>query len=165
MVDDEPYSWPGSTLRPLGRPLKHFQVTVRVAESKDRMAPNEPVDADRFAGSIVDELDLRRLEQNGLTIIPLIFDDAAATNNLFGRDAIGGFNPRPHELNAAARHDERFETVRAEIIQHLKHRLVDALVIRPRRPRMACRMHALSYYFVDLCDAYASMRGRDDFEQ
>src|SRR3954452_13590422 len=38
------------------RPLQHLKVAVRVAEGEDRAAADEPVDADRLAGFIVDEL-------------------------------------------------------------------------------------------------------------
>ena len=41
------------------RPLQHLQVAVGVAEGEDRPAADEAVDADRLAGPVVDEVDLR----------------------------------------------------------------------------------------------------------
>ena len=47
-----------------GRPLKHLQVAVRVAEGGDRAAANVLVDADGFAGLIVYEIQLRKSYEN-----------------------------------------------------------------------------------------------------
>ena len=42
-------------------PFQHLQVAVGVAEREDRAAADELVDADRLAGLVVDEVDLRQL--------------------------------------------------------------------------------------------------------
>jgi hypothetical protein len=41
-------------------------VAVGVAEGEDRAAPDELVDADRLAGLVVDEVDLRQAHEHGL---------------------------------------------------------------------------------------------------
>src|SRR5690242_9352230 len=95
-------------------PLKHLQVAVRIAKGEYRVPPDEPVDANRLAGTIVNELDLSLFEKQGLAVIPFVFDDAAAANDLLRRDAVSALDPGSHELNAAARDDKRLESVRSK---------------------------------------------------
>ena len=70
------------------------------------------------------------LISTGLPSFHLEFDDAAAADDLLGRNAVRLLDPRPHELDAAAGDDERLEVVRTKIRQQFDHRLVDALVVR-----------------------------------
>src|SRR4051812_31044418 len=106
VVDNEPYSWPRSALWSFGRPLEHFQIAVGVAECKNWMAADESINADHFARTVVDELDFGCLHEHRLTIVQVIFNDAAAADDLLGRNAVGPFDPRPHELDTAARDDK-----------------------------------------------------------
>src|SRR4051794_11756534 len=63
-VMDEPHE-PRPTS--CGSPLQHLLITVRIAESEDRAPTDEPVDADRLAGAVVDEFDLGFLHKHRLT--------------------------------------------------------------------------------------------------
>src|ERR1700754_2925122 len=49
-------------------PLQHLQIAVGVAESEDRAAADEAVDAYRLAGPVIDELDFRLLHQHRLAV-------------------------------------------------------------------------------------------------
>src|SRR5262245_748730 len=101
--------------RSLRGPLQHLQVAIRVAESKDWVPTNESVDADRFARAVVDELDFRFFEEQRLAVVPFVFDDAAATDDLLRRNSVRLLNPRPHEFDTAARDDERLKSIRAQV--------------------------------------------------
>ncbi len=59
-----------------------------------------------------------------------------ATDDLLRWDAIDPLCKRTHELNTAARHDEGPKAVGAQIREHLKHRLIDHLGVKPLRRRM-----------------------------
>ena len=64
---------------------QHLQVAVGVTERGDWPAANEPVDADRLAGVVVDEVDLGELQERGLAIgRNLEFDDAEAPTTCSG---------------------------------------------------------------------------------
>ena len=58
-------------------------------------------------------------------------------DDLLGRNAVDLLGPRPHELDAAARHDEGLEAVGAQIGEQFQHRLVDQLGVGPLEPRIA----------------------------
>src|SRR4051794_7522210 len=47
------------------RPLQHFEVAVGIAERSDRAPPDVLIDADRLAGFVIDEMDLRKTKQTG----------------------------------------------------------------------------------------------------
>src|SRR5262245_3993320 len=111
------------------RVLQHFQVTVGVAEGHDRSAADEVVNADGFAGAIVDEFDPGLLDEHGFAVLKIEFHDSAAADDLLGWNAIGCRDPRAHEFDAAAGDNKRFKAAGAEIVQQHDHRLIDALVI------------------------------------
>lgn len=54
--------------RTRGRPLQHLQIAVGVAESRYRPATDMPVDTDRLALLVIDEIDFRQTHQGGLAI-------------------------------------------------------------------------------------------------
>jgi hypothetical protein len=81
------------------------------------------------------------------------------------RDAVGAGYPRPHEIDAAARDDERFEFIGAQIREQFMHRLVGALVIRAMKPRMTGRAHPRPYRGLKLVDGHAGMRDGQHVEQ
>ena len=61
-----------------GRVLQHLQVAIGVAEGEDRAAADEAVDADWLSGPVVDELDLRFLDEHRLAVRPALeLHDAA----------------------------------------------------------------------------------------
>ena len=126
--------------RPVARggPLQHLQIAVGVAERHDRAAADEPVDADRLAGAVVDELDLGFLEEDRLAVrLHLELHHARGADHLLGRDAVDPLGEHAHELDAAARDDEGLEALRAQIGEQLEHRLIGELGVRPVEPRMA----------------------------
>jgi hypothetical protein len=121
------------------RPLQHLQVAVGVAESEDRAAADEAIDADRLARAVVDELDFRELHQLWLAIaVRLEFHGAGGADHLFWRNAVDLLHPRAHELDAATGDDESLEAVGAQVVQQLQHRLEDQLGVGPVEARMTC---------------------------
>src|SRR3954447_21150091 len=45
-------------------PLQHLQIAVRIAKGSDRVLPNLFIDGDRLTGAVIDEIDLRKAEQD-----------------------------------------------------------------------------------------------------
>ena len=60
VVDDQPEAHAAGHRGP----LQHFEVAVGIAEGRDRAAADMFIDADRLAGLVVDEVDLRQAEQH-----------------------------------------------------------------------------------------------------
>ena len=56
---------------------------------------------------------------------------ADRADDLLGRNAVGLLSPRPHELDAAARHDERLEAISAQVREQFLHRHVDEIRVGP----------------------------------
>src|SRR5512146_2694940 len=118
-------------------PLQHLQITVRVAERSDRATSDVLLDADRLARLVIDEIDLRQLHKHRLAVPHFEREPALAANYLFWRNAVDLLCPRPHELNAAARHDVRLEPVVAQIGEQFEHGLINEIGIGPFEARMA----------------------------
>ena len=89
------------------------------------------VDADGLAGLVVDEVDLRQAEQDGLSVAHLELGLDRGADHLLRRDAVDLLGPGAHELDAATGDDEGLEAVGAQIGQQLQHRLVDELGVGP----------------------------------
>jgi hypothetical protein len=68
--------------------LQHLQIAVGIAERGDRSPADVLVDADRLAGLVVDEVDLRQAHQHRLAVAHFIFRLDAAADDLLRRDAI-----------------------------------------------------------------------------
>src|SRR5450755_35007 len=113
-----------------GSPLQHLKVTVGVAEGEDRPAADMQIDADRFAGTVVDEAQLGKTHQHWLAVAHLELHLAAAANDLLRRNTVGFLGPGPHELDAAAGHDEGFEAIRAQVCRQFQHRLINHRRVR-----------------------------------
>ena len=77
-------------------------------------------------GLVVDEVDLRRLQEHRLAVAHLELRHADAADDLLGRDAVDLLGEDAHEFDAAARDDEGLEAVGAQVGEQLEHRLVDA---------------------------------------
>ena len=140
-------------------PLQHLLVAVGIAEREDRAAADEHVDADRLARAVVDELDLGELHQRRLArgVEPEL-RDAGRADHLLGRNAVGLLRPHPHELDAAAGHDEGLEAVGAQVSQQLDHRLVDQLVVGPVEARMSCGREPVGNGLCEFVRRHAAMR-------
>jgi lactate dehydrogenase-like 2-hydroxyacid dehydrogenase len=52
------------------------------------------IDADRFAGTVVDKIDLRQAQEHGLAVTHFELYLAAATDDVFGRNAINSLRSR-----------------------------------------------------------------------
>src|SRR5580698_2227218 len=100
---------------PSHRVLEHLQVAIGVAECRNRKAADVFMDTHGFARSVVDKVDFRQAQKHRLSITQFELDLAAAANNVLRWDAINSLRPRPHEIDAPARDNERFEAVRAEV--------------------------------------------------
>src|SRR3954447_6515043 len=97
-------------------PLQHLKIAVRVAESEDRTAADEVVDADWLAGAAVDEIDPGLFYQLGFAICPdLEFGNARRAHHLLRWYSVDLLRPWPHELDAAARHDEGLEPIGPQV--------------------------------------------------
>ncbi len=87
------------------RPLEHLEIAVGVAECGNRAPPDSRLDADGLPFLVVDQIDLRQFDADRPAVAHLDFELAAAADDLLGRNAVHTLGPRPHELDAAARHD------------------------------------------------------------
>ena len=86
-------------------------------------------------------------------------------DDLLRRHAVDPLGPRPHELDAAARHDEGLEAIGAEVSEQFQHRLVDQLGIGPLEAVIARGREPVRDDFLELRRGHAGMRHRDDFDQ
>src|SRR6185369_95828 len=102
MMDDESETRAAAIWLAGGSPTEHFVVAIGIAEGHNRLPANEAVDADGFAGTVVDKFDLWFLHEKRDIVLQLVLHNAAAAHDLLRRDAVGCFNPRAHELDAAA---------------------------------------------------------------
>jgi len=68
--------------------LQHLQVAVGITESHYRTAADVFIDANRFAGLVVDEVDRRQFHQHRRAILHLELGLAAAADDLLGWNAI-----------------------------------------------------------------------------
>ena len=83
------------------------------------------VDAEGFAGLVVDEIQLGQLDDDRLAVAHIIGGLEAGANDLLGRDAVDTLGPGTHEVDPAARDDEGFESVRPQIVEQLEHGLIN----------------------------------------
>ena len=87
------------------------------------------------------------------------------TDDLLGRDAVDALDPRTHELDAATRHDEGLEAVRAEIRQELEHRLVDHLRVEAAGLRMLRGADPIGHRLLELLGRHAGVRRGDHLDE
>lgn len=52
-----------------GRPFKHFEVSVGIAHGYHRSAADVLLDADGFAGPVIDEIQLRQSHDDGSIVV------------------------------------------------------------------------------------------------
>ena len=74
-------------------PLEHLEISIGIAECRDRPAADYLVDADRLAGAVVDKVDLRQAQQDRSAVTHLILDLHPASDDLLGRDTVDAFDP------------------------------------------------------------------------
>src|SRR5262245_28659041 len=86
---------------PARRPLKHWQVAIRIPKRGERSPADMVLNANRFALPVVQKIELWQFHQNGLPISQLEFQLSTAANHLFRRHSVDLLRPRSHELNAA----------------------------------------------------------------
>ena len=86
-------------------------------------------------------------------------------DDLLGRNAVDPLGPRPHELDAAARHDEGLEAVGAQVGEQFQHRLVDQFGIGPLEAGIARGREPVGDDLLELRRRHAGMRHRDEFDQ
>ena len=90
-----------------------MHVRVGVAERQDRPLTDVLMNADRFAGFVVNEVDFGLPYEDRLPILDLELSDDAGTHDLRRRNAIRFHRDRSHEGNAATRHDVSVESIGA----------------------------------------------------
>jgi hypothetical protein len=83
-------------------------------------------------------------------------------HHLLDRDAVRLVADDAHELLAAAGHDVSPKAARAQVLQHLEHRLVDRLGVRPLEARVFGLGEPLPDDLEEFLRAYAGMGGGDD---
>src|SRR5690349_25096802 len=104
-MDDQPET----RARPRRGPLEHLEVAVGVAERGDGPPADHLVNADRFTGVVIDEVDGWQAAQHRLAVSDGVLDLDPAADDLLRWDAVDALDPGPHELDAAARHDVGLE--------------------------------------------------------
>ena|SRR6185369_1233677 len=97
-MDDQAEPWTTSRRGP----LEHFDVAVRISERCDRTPADRLMDADRFAGMVVDEVDVGQTKQHRPAVATLVLHFDAAADHLLWRHTVDALDPRAHELDAAA---------------------------------------------------------------
>ena len=123
------------------------------------------VDADRLAFLVVDEVQLRQPDQHRLAVPHLELRLDARADHLLGRHAIDLLGPWPHELDAAAGHDERLVAVCTQVRQQFDHRLVDHLEHRALRHRILRRRNPVLDDLLELVGRHAGVSRHHDLEQ
>jgi hypothetical protein len=84
---------------------------------------------------------------------------------LFWRHAVDSFGPWPHELDAAARHDEGPESVGPKVCEQFLHRLVDQFGIGPLELLITRGREPIGDDLLELRRGHAGMRHGNDFDQ
>src|SRR6476660_71404 len=85
-----------------GGPLQHLLVAVGIAEGEDRAPSDEMIDAFGLSRPVIDEEDLRHLDQHRACVPHLKFSDARGADDLLWWNAVGLVGEVSHELDAAA---------------------------------------------------------------
>src|SRR5215468_1131111 len=119
-----------------GRPLQHLKIAIGVPGGEDRAPADDPIDPNRLARPVIDELDLRQLEDRGLAVLQAELCLAIGADDLLWRNAIDPGSPGPDEFDAPARDDEGLEALLSQISQQLQHWLKDEVDIEPVEARM-----------------------------
>ena len=143
-------------------PFEHLAVAVRVAERRVRTFSDEEVDADGFAVVVVVEEQFRLAHQNGLAVHEVIPRLDARTDDLLGRNAVHALCVDADELLTAARYDIRLESVRAQVVHRLAHRLVDELGVQALKARVPGRRNPCAGDLEEGFGAHAGVGRRDD---
>ena len=110
--------------RPVGAAgvAQHGDVAVRVATGHHRPPSDAAPDAHRLLGPVVEELDLRLVDEIGPVVARRPVEPDRAADDPLGRDAVQVLGERPHEVAVAARGDVGREPVGLEVAQQLDHR-------------------------------------------
>src|SRR5262245_58804799 len=96
-------------------PLEHLQVAVGASESKNRFSPDKSLDANRLSSLVVHKIHAGQLHKYRLVVAIFQFQLAHAADDLLRRNSINVLDPRAHELNTAAGHDVRLETIGVQV--------------------------------------------------
>ena len=95
--------------------LQHLDVAVGVAERGDRATADVLIDADRFAGFVVNEVDFRQAHEHRRPVTQLEFRLDTAADDLLKWNPIDPFGPGAHEFDAAAGEYEGLKAIGAQI--------------------------------------------------
>src|SRR6266508_2353204 len=85
-----------------GRPLQHLLIAGRIAKSEDGTLADEALDPFRLARLIVDEENLRQLNQHWRTVSHFVFEFSTAAKVLIERNIIRVRHELAHKLDAPA---------------------------------------------------------------
>src|SRR6266568_4202266 len=140
------------------RPFEHLLVAIRVSKGGDWSSANERLDADRLALFVVYELYLGQLQKQRLSVADFVLQLAAAANDLLGRNAVAVLGEATHELDAAARDNERLEPICAQVREQFEHRLVNHLCVEPSGLRMSRGTQPILHDLVEVIGGHARVR-------
>ena len=132
MKDEQAESVPIGRLRE----AQHRNVSVGVAARDQGPTPDPAPDPHRLLRPVIEELDLRLVEQVGAVIARLEVQPEGAPDHPLRRDAVQLLGERAHEVTVTTRRDVGAEPVRLQIAQQLDHRHVAALQVRALQHRM-----------------------------
>ena len=144
-------------------PLQHLEVAIRVAESGYGADTDVLMNADRLSGLVVDEVEFRQPQQDGLAVDDLVFDLDLRADDLLWRDAVDLSDPGAHEFYAAAGDDVGLEVVIPQILEKLEHRLEHHLGVELAGLRVFRRRDPLGGDLLELLGRHAGMARHDEF--
>ena len=146
------------------RVFQHLLVAGGIAERHDGTTADVLVDGNGLAGLVVIEIHFRQAHQHGLAVAHFILRRDAAADDLFRRNTVNFFRPRAHELDAAAGHDEGLEPVRAQVGEHIEHRLINHFGVELARLGMSRGGDPVLDDLFKILGGHARVRGHEEFE-
>ncbi|CAB3810806.1 hypothetical protein LMG27177_07483 [Paraburkholderia fynbosensis] len=113
------------------RVLEHLTIAIGIAECEDRATADCAEYADRFSGTVIDEIEAGLAHQNGLAVAHFVLQLLFCAHHPVGRNTVGFGHPHAHEFSRAARDDPDFETIRPQQIEQFELWLIHQFGVGP----------------------------------